>query len=119
MGGAFRGGLGGLRYRGPETVAVRAVGGRVVLPAFRLAGLYDAADPTDPPFDRLAVNLLDGLESDTRVASVLEVGVVPVRAQGVAGASDGGGREVWPWFVWGALAVLMVEWVAYTRRMRV
>jgi hypothetical protein len=26
-------------------------------------------------------------------------------------------REVWPWFAWAALGVLLIEWVVYTRRM--
>ena len=28
-------------------------------------------------------------------------------------------REVWQWFIWAALAVMLIEWLIYTRRMHI
>ncbi|MEM1211963.1 MAG: VWA domain-containing protein [Planctomycetota bacterium] len=113
-----------VRYRGPEalTGSVTATGGTgdgsgvVVLPAFPRVGVYESEDGLDPPLDRLPVNLLDPLESDIRPAGVIRVG-----ARAVEGTSEQAvvQREVWPWLVWGALGLLLLEWAVYTWRMRV
>ena len=47
-------------------------------------------------------------------AEVLEVGSLAAEGQARTSAIR---REVWPWFAWAALAVLLVEWLVYTRRM--
>ncbi|MEM9789733.1 MAG: VWA domain-containing protein, partial [Planctomycetota bacterium] len=102
-------------YRGPLTLTTRASEGAAVVPRLERVGLYDATGEVAVPFDRLAVNLLDESESDIRPAGSLVVGT----AEAVAvGGGEAVRREVWPWFVWGALAVLMVEWLVYTARMR-
>ncbi|MEM6393484.1 MAG: BatA domain-containing protein [Planctomycetota bacterium] len=116
-----------LRYGGPAelvgTVTAAGEGGGgsgggqvVVLPAFTRVGVYESEDDLDAPWDRLPVNLLDGLESDIRPAGQITVG-----AQAVTGTSGEAvvQREVWPWLVWGALGLLLLEWVVYTWRMRV
>ena len=106
-------------YDGPTRVSARARGGRVSLPAFTRVGFYDADESAgvNSPYDRLPVNLLDPLESDVRPAEVLEVG------SGAAVAAAAGSsvvrKEIWPWFAWGALGLLLVEWLVYTGRMRV
>ena len=109
-------------YAGPRRLSAAVRSGRVSLPAFERVGVYEVDDGSagggvEPPFDRLAVNLLDPLESDVRPAARLEIG----SAAGLSVAAVDGERrrEIWPWFAWGALALLVVEWVVYTGRMRV
>lgn len=105
-----------MRYAGPVALASDGRRGRAVLPVFRRAGVYRAESPVDAPWDRLCVNLTHEVESDLRPAAQLEVGVAAVAPQGESASVR---REVWTWFVWAALAVLMVEWFVYTRRMHV
>jgi hypothetical protein len=104
-----------LSYEGPIDAEARVVNGRAVLPVFTRVGLYRTDDDgVEPPFDRLAVNLLDPLESDIRPVETLDVGSVAVQAQSREQTIR---REVWHWFAWGALGLLMIEWLVYTRRM--
>ena len=87
---------------------------KATLDAFVRAGIYVAVEGVDPPFDRLPVNLLDSLESSLCPADVLEVGTIVAEGQARSVAIH---REVWPWFIWAALGILMLEWFVYTRRM--
>ncbi|MEM8738399.1 MAG: VWA domain-containing protein [Planctomycetota bacterium] len=104
-------------YRGPERLSGTARSGSASLPAFERVGVYQAdAGEVLPPFERLPVNLLDVLESDIRPAARLEVSTGVAQT---AGASSLIRKEVWTWFAWGALGLLLVEWWVYARRMRV
>ncbi|MEL7088883.1 MAG: hypothetical protein AAGL98_10680, partial [Planctomycetota bacterium] len=108
-------------YDGPRRLSATVRAGRASLPPFERVGFYEAegggAEGVKSPFDRLAVNLLDPLESDVRPAPRLEISS---GAGGTAAAAEGvRQREVWPWFAGGALALLVIEWVVYTGRMRV
>ncbi len=104
-----------LTYQGPVEMVATAQDGLAVLPMFQRAGLYlQQGGSGSPPWNRLPVNLTDTLESDLRPASQLAVGSVPVAAAGSATLVR---QEVWRWFIWAALALLMIEWVIYTRRM--
>ncbi len=103
-----------LAYTGPVPVSVVRTQGAAILPAFTRAGLYQANDKIDPPFDRLGVNLLSPDESDIRTADILNVSSI---ATGTTAATTTFRREVWRWFIWGALAVMLIEWLVYTRRM--
>ena len=117
-----------LRYDGPATLvanrvaaaasgsdpAATATSARSVLPVFKKVGVYQTDQPVPQPWDRLAVNLVDATESDLRPAEQLEVGTSPVRSDSESASIR---REIWPWFVGAALAVLMLEWLVYTRRM--
>jgi hypothetical protein len=107
---------GPMRWRGPVEMGAVSEAGVAVLPMFTRAGVYHGATNQPPPWDRVAVNLLDATESDLRVADELRVGATPVAGQTRTASIR---REVWPWFIWAALAVLLVEWVIYTRRMGV
>ncbi len=57
-----------------------------------------------------AVNLFDAEETDVAPRETVRVGARPLEA---AEATVEGRRELWPWFVVGALLVLGVEWGRY------
>ncbi len=103
-----------LSYTGPVTIDVVRTQGTTVLPVFTRAGLYEASQPIEPPFDRLGVNLLAPDESDIRTADILNVSSI---ATGTTATTSTFRREVWRWFIWAALAVMLIEWLVYTRRM--
>ena len=63
-----------------------------------------------------AVNLLDASESDPRVAQTLQIVTSTQQAQAQSVEIR---KEIWPWFAWGALAVLLLEWMLYARRMHI
>ena len=67
-------------------------------------------------YKQLAVNLLDTAESDPRIAERLQIGT---STQAQAAQAVEVRKEIWPWFVWGALAVLLLEWLVYARRMHI
>lgn len=101
-------------WTGPARLEGRISGGEALLPKFERVGVYrTGSDAVEPPYDQLPVNLLSESESDLRPAERLEVGATV--AAGEAGSALIR-REVWEWFVWGALALLVVEWLVYTRR---
>jgi len=96
---------------GSRAVGVPATGD-FALPALDHVGVY-TLDPAIPQYDRIAVNLLDGNESN----------VLPVeKAPGGIGETleIGGGKsrlELWWWIVaCAALPLLLIEWWVYTRR---
>jgi hypothetical protein len=65
----------------------------------------------------VAVNLLSEVESDTRVRERMSFATSEVAAVNRGGGSDAEEpRPWWPWLLLGALAVLMVEWWIYNRR---
>lgn len=65
---------------------------------------------------RYAVNLLDPVESDIRAAQQIKTAVTDAAAN-----SDTGGaiRTLWPWMILIALAVIMLEWFVYNRKVHV
>ncbi len=103
-------------YEGPVRLEGRVEGGQAVLTMLERVGLYqaDGAGTVPTAWERLAVNLLDEGESDLRPAEQLQVGTssAQVLAQDATVR-----REIWPWLAWAALAMLLIEWVVYTRRM--
>ena len=101
-------------YTGPQTLRVRKTRGAALLPPLARAGVYETDAMVKPPYDRLGVNLLDEQESDTRTAGVLNVRTVAGEASAQTASIR---REVWRWFIWGALMVMLLEWLVYTRRM--
>ena len=112
-------GAGTIGFTGPRRLAATVRRGRAVLPPFPLVGEYVAAGgAVMSPYDRLPVNLLDPLESDVRVGESLRVGQGPGGIV-AAGTPEATRQEVWTWFAWAAMAVLLAEWLIYTGRMRV
>ena len=102
-----------LVFAGPVTLRGAVERGRGTLPEFTRAGLYRCAGGAIPPWDQLAVNLCDQVESDLHAPEQLSVHVA-----GAASISQAavGRQEVWRWFVWGALGLLVLEWLVYVTR---
>lgn len=108
-------GAASLHYDGPVDLEAPVTQGRATLPVLTRVGLYASdSDAVEPPYDRIPVNLLDPVESDLRAVDQLSVGTSVIDA---TARSEAVRREVWHWFAWAALALLMVEWLVYTRRM--
>ena len=105
-----------IKYEGPQTLSGRAFGPTLTVDAFPRVGLYETKEKISTRYKQLAVNLLDEDESDPRVAETLQIGTSS--QQTVAQAVEVR-KEIWPWFVWGALAVLLLEWMVYARRMHI
>jgi hypothetical protein len=78
-------------------------------------GLY-RVEPAASGFDRFAVNLNSPQESDLRPHAGLTIGAQAV-AQG--SAINTSTPEVWRWFVGAALAMLLIEWYIYNRRVMI
>jgi hypothetical protein len=85
----------------------------VALGVVERAGLYSARGATDDTAI-VAVNLVNATETALRVVKQIDLPGGVVAAAGGPAAP----REVWAWFVLGALALLSVEWVIFARRMR-
>jgi len=73
-------------------------------------GVYVAA--WDGGGRRFAVNLLDADESNLQPRPAIRVGAETV----AAGTPDKRPRELWKWFVLAALAVVVLEWWVYNKR---
>lgn len=93
------------------TVPIPATGD-LVLPPLDKVGLYTIT-PGAPGEDQLAVNILSESESNLRPAEL-----PPGHAGQTITAQSGKARlELWWWIVaCGALPLLMIEWLVYTRR---
>jgi hypothetical protein len=66
-----------------------------------------------PGIDLFAVNLLDADESDIAPVSQLEIGADAIASsEGVQRMN----RPIWPWLLAAGLAILMLEWIVYNRR---
>lgn len=107
-------GLASVRVNGPggsreETVPPQ---GDFALKPLDRVGLYETQPPL-PPFERVAVNLLDYNESN-----VVPVDQAPGGVGEAVAASGGKSRlELWWWIIaCAALPLLLVEWWVYTRR---
>ena len=107
-----------LQYVGPRTLIANPIDAgamrRSILPVFEKVGVYSSSEQIPQAWGQLAVNLTDPIESDLRPADRLQVGTTPINADSAEASIR---REIWPWFVAGALTMLMIEWLVYTRRM--
>jgi hypothetical protein len=112
-------GLKQVTIKGPPGWGNRTVNvpeaGDFALPPLDRVGLY-TTDPPVPLFEQVAVNLLDGLESNVLPAS--EKSALGGVAAEVRDADANKSRmELWWWVVaCAALPLLMIEWWVYTRR---
>jgi hypothetical protein len=65
----------------------------------------------------VAANLLDPDESDIGVRSTLAMAREVVQSSERASANRR--RQLWPWFLLGALGVVMLEWFVYNRKVHI
>lgn len=65
----------------------------------------------------VAANLLDPEESDIGARATLPMAREVVQASGNASANLR--RQLWPWFLLGALGVVMLEWFVYNRKVHI
>jgi hypothetical protein len=101
--------------------------GTIVYGPAERAGVYQLSwtgqpGPTDAKLgDRairpFAVNLLDTSESDIGTAPKLDLASAQVAAAGIDESKTS--RPLWPWLLLGALAVVMLEWFVYNRKVQV
>jgi hypothetical protein len=88
--------------------------GRPTFAATEQMGIYAVRqfdrDGAQVAASAFAVNLFDAAETDIAPRATVRVGARPLEA---AEATAEGRRELWPWFVVGALLVLGVEWGRY------
>jgi hypothetical protein len=78
-------------------------------------GVYRIA-PSVEGYPAFAVNLLNATESNIRPNAGFSVGTEAIAA-GTSIRREN--RPLWPWLMLAAMAVLLVEWVIYNRRMRI
>lgn len=107
----------------PEAISLRTPAGQtlrvavpkesdLVLPAMENVGLY-RLEPSVPPYETLAVNLLDDAESNTLPLQTPPGNIGTATAMGAGQAR----LELWWWLVAvGVIPLLLIEWVVYTRR---
>ena len=112
-------GLKQITLKGPPGFGNQAVkvpeAGDFALPPLERVGLY-ATDPPVPQYEQLAVNLLDGVESNVQPAAASNAlgGVAAEVRETDANKSR---MELWWWVVaCAALPLLLIEWWVYTRR---
>lgn len=80
-----------------------------------LVGVY-RVDPGVAGRDRVAVNLEDDNESNIAPRSGLKIGAQPLaEGEAIKTATP----EIWRWFVGAALAIVLLEWYIYNRRVMV
>ncbi|MEM1423815.1 MAG: VWA domain-containing protein, partial [Planctomycetota bacterium] len=99
---------------GAERTGVGEPSGRVVFGVVPRAGVYTARTPggTRP----IAINLVDARESALVTRDLPVVGGQVRPAQ--SGEGPPGTVEVWRWFILAALAILVIEFLLYARKMR-
>lgn len=109
-------------FEGPVRLEAPVARGQAALPVFERAGIYRARAGVPEPWDRLAVNLVDAGESDLRPVETLSFGRRGAGRNPETASRDVGAtlvqRSVHHLFLWAALAILLLEWWLYTRRMR-
>lgn len=80
-----------------------------------VVGVYTVEDSGDPP-QRYVVNLENAPESDIVAPPGFSVGGRPVeKGEGIKVSTP----EVWRWFVGAALAIALLEWYIYNRRVMI
>lgn len=100
---------------GPQSrsIEVRADGSVTLGPLSRV-GVYNATG-LPPEHTPVIANLLSETESDLRPVDEVRIGQEAVPAQSLDRAAP---RELWPWLVAMAMALLGIEWVIYLIRAR-
>lgn len=116
-----------LKRPGGETEELTANEGNIVFGPVTRTGVYEVSwdgpgGPTDiKNGDRsvrtYAANLLDSAESDLAAADRVELASKEASAKaGSSGVSD---KRLWPWLLLACLAVVMLEWFVYNKKVHV
>jgi hypothetical protein len=102
---------------GGSVVEMQARDGAAEFPATDKVGFYQVSSPTTAPSagksGLFAVNLLSPTESDIRPQSLQTASGGNVQESASIASVN---KEIWPWLASGALAVLLLEWWVYHRR---
>lgn len=100
---------------GPESRSMDVRGdGSVTLGPLSRVGVYRATG-LPPEHTPVIANLLSETESDLRPVDEVRIGQEAAPAQSLDRSTP---RELWPWLVAAALALLGIEWVVYLLRAR-
>jgi len=78
----------------------------------RQVGVY-RVEGTPPGEEKFAVNLFNSTESDIRPSQAVRIGASRVATSGQLQSVN---RPFWPWILVGILAVLLIEWIIYNKR---
>ena len=119
-----------VELKGPAELSQRlipAADGRIVFGPIQKTGVYTVTwtgspGPTDLKDGDNAVrvysaNLSDGDESNAAATDTIPLASDVVQASGEASANAD--KRLWPWFILAALAVMMLEWFVYNRKVHV
>jgi len=88
---------------------------RVSLGLIERAGVYAAAASGSREAIFVAVNLADAFESSLRSRSS-----IPIAGKEIAGTAGSlGAREIWPWLIMAAAALMAIEWFLHAAKARV
>lgn len=98
---------------------IPAADGSVVYGPVRHTGIYairwKGSDATEPDGARaVAVNLLDPNESDIRTAD--DIGLASRVVSASSSAQRRMIRKLWPWLILSAIAIMLLEWFVYNRK---
>ena len=77
------------------------------------AGFYQISSTENPEPKTLAFNLLSLSESEIAPKKTLQLGREIVQVENEILKTN---QEIWKWFIWAALIVLLIEWFIYCRR---
>ncbi len=99
---------------GQATTVGRNSGGKFAFAGTQTVGVY-RVDAVGQDQRRFSVNLFSPAESDLPVRPENSIRIGYVEVKGRAGR-ESAPRELWKWLALGVLAVLMVEWYIYNRR---
>ena len=87
---------------------------RFVFTGTEAKGVYEVEDLETESLDQLfVVNLFDFRESDLSVRDTLEIGYQEIEGTTKTIPAR---KDFWSWIIFGALALLMIEWYIYNRR---
>ncbi len=119
-----------VELKGPANLSQRlvpAADGRIVFGPIQKTGVYTVTWRGSPgPMDLkdgenavrvYSANLADGDESNAAATDSIPLASDVVQAAGESSANAD--KRLWPWFILAALAVMMLEWFVYNRKVHV
>lgn len=99
---------------GQTTELVRGDESRYTFTKTEVPGIYQVfAKGIEKPVESFCVNLFSSRESDLAVADSIKMGFESVQA---SGTSIQARKETWRWILLVALALLVIEWIVFNRR---